>query len=72
MASCLVAPLAGTVWKVEVKQGEAIAQGTVCVVLESMKMEIPLEAPTTTVVAQVLCAEGDVVQEGDPLVHFVS
>jgi acetyl-CoA carboxylase biotin carboxyl carrier protein len=57
----------GTVWKIEVKQGEAVTEGQVCVILESMKMEMPVEAPAAGTVAQVLVKEGQPVSEGDTL-----
>ncbi|MCY4013081.1 MAG: biotin/lipoyl-binding carrier protein [Gammaproteobacteria bacterium] len=53
----------GNVWKVEVEAGERVEEGDVLLILESMKMEIPLEAPTAGTVAQVLVAVEDAVQE---------
>jgi acetyl-CoA carboxylase biotin carboxyl carrier protein len=61
------AHITGTVWKIEVKQGEAIAEGQVCVILESMKMEMPVEAPAAGTVTQILVKEGQPVSEGDTL-----
>ncbi|HEX3769270.1 MAG TPA: acetyl-CoA carboxylase biotin carboxyl carrier protein subunit [Polyangiaceae bacterium] len=61
------AHITGTVWKIEVKQGEAVTEGQVCVILESMKMEMPVEAPAAGTVAQVLVKEGQPVSEGDTL-----
>jgi len=53
----------GNVWKVEVEAGARVEEGDVLLILESMKMEIPLEAPTAGTVAQVLVAVEDAVQE---------
>jgi acetyl-CoA carboxylase biotin carboxyl carrier protein len=62
------AHITGTVWKIEKRAGEAVAAGDVLVILESMKMEMPVEAPQNGVVHEVKCAEGQSVQEGDTLV----
>ena len=53
----------GNVWKVEVEAGERVEEGDVLLILESMKMEIPLEAPTAGTVAEVLVVVEDAVQE---------
>ncbi len=53
----------GNVWKVEVKAGARVDEGDVLLVLESMKMEIPVEAPEPGTVAEVLVAVEDAVQE---------
>jgi acetyl-CoA carboxylase biotin carboxyl carrier protein len=62
------AHITGTVWKIEVKEGEDVAEGQVLVILESMKMEMPLEAPRKGKVEKVHVAEGQAVNEGDALV----
>ncbi|MBI4897000.1 MAG: biotin/lipoyl-binding carrier protein [Actinobacteria bacterium] len=62
------AHITGTVWKIEVKPGDEIAEGDTVVILESMKMEMPVESEDDGVVKEVLCAEGQAVAEGDPLV----
>jgi acetyl-CoA carboxylase biotin carboxyl carrier protein len=56
------------VWKIEVKEGEQVAEGQVCVILESMKMEMPIEAPSSGKVEKVHVVEGQAVNEGDVLV----
>ena len=48
--------------------GEQVAEGQVCVILESMKMEMPVEAPSAGKVEKVHVAEGQAVNEGDVLV----
>ncbi|MFN8130751.1 MAG: biotin/lipoyl-binding carrier protein [Solirubrobacteraceae bacterium] len=62
------AHITGTVWKIEVKVGDAVAEGDTVVILESMKMEMPVEAEDGGTVAEILCEEGQSVNEGDPLV----
>lgn len=61
------AHITGTVWKIEVNEGEMIAEGQTCVILESMKMEMPVEAPQAGRVERIFCSEGQAVNEGDVL-----
>ena len=68
MATPVNAHITGTVWKIEVKEGEQVAEGQTCVILESMKMEMPVEAPASGKVEKVHVAEGQAVNEGDVLV----
>ena len=67
MSTTVNAHITGTVWKIEVKPGEDIAEGQVCVILESMKMEMPVEAPRAGAVEKVLVVEGQAVSEGEAL-----
>ncbi len=62
------AHITGTVWKIEVQVGDSVEEGDAVVILESMKMEMPVEAEDPGVVAEILCAEGQSVSEGDTLV----
>jgi acetyl-CoA carboxylase biotin carboxyl carrier protein len=62
------AHITGTVWKVEVKVGDTVAEGDTVVILESMKMEMPVETEEPGTVKEILCAEGQAVNEGDALV----
>jgi len=62
------AHIPGTVWKIEVEIGDAVEVGSTVVILESMKMEMPVEAEDAGVVKEILCEEGQSVAEGDPLV----
>ena len=62
------AHITGTVWKVEVAVGDNVAEGDTVVILESMKMEMPVEAEDDGTVKEILCEEGQAVNEGDPLV----
>lgn len=59
------AEMVANVWKIVVTQGDSVADGDTLVILESMKMEIPVLAESDGVVAALHVAEGDVVQEGD-------
>jgi acetyl-CoA carboxylase biotin carboxyl carrier protein len=70
MAQSVLAHITGTVWKIEVTVGESVAEGQTCVILESMKMEMPVEAPAAGKVEKIHCAEGQAVSEGDVLVSL--
>ncbi len=59
------AEMAGVVARILVPVGDRVASGQELVVLESMKMEIPLVAPVAGVVSELLVAEGAFVQAGD-------
>jgi acetyl-CoA carboxylase biotin carboxyl carrier protein len=61
------AEMVANVWKVVVAQGDHVADGDTLVILESMKMEIPVLAESDGVVVALHVSEGDVVQEGDVL-----
>jgi acetyl-CoA carboxylase biotin carboxyl carrier protein len=62
------AHITGTVWKIEVEVGDTVEEGEAVVILESMKMEMPVEAEDPGVVTEILCTEGQSVSEGDTLV----
>lgn len=64
------AQLSASVWQVQVGPGQSVDQGDVLVILESMKMEIPVEAEQPGVVREVLVKPDDLVQHGDPLVSL--
>ena len=57
--------MVANVWRVVVTAGDSVAPGDAVVILESMKMEIPVEAPAGGTVTEVRVEEGAVVQEGD-------
>jgi acetyl-CoA carboxylase biotin carboxyl carrier protein len=59
------AEMVANVWKVVVAQGDTIQEGDTICILESMKMEIPVEATAGGTVASINVTEGGVVQEGD-------
>jgi acetyl-CoA carboxylase biotin carboxyl carrier protein len=65
------AHITGTVWKIEVREGDEVTEGQVCVILESMKMEMPVESPAGGKVEKIHVAEGQAVSEGDTLVSLV-
>ena len=62
------AHITGTVWKVECEVGQAIADGDTVAIIESMKMEMPVESEEEGTVAEIRCKEGQSVTEGDVLV----
>ena len=64
------AEMVANVWRVLVSEGDHVADGDTLVILESMKMEIPVLAETSGVVSKLHVAEGDVVQE-DELIAVV-
>jgi acetyl-CoA carboxylase biotin carboxyl carrier protein len=68
--STVDAHITGTVWTIEVQVGDEIDEGDVVAVLESMKMEMPVEAEAGGIVAEVLCSSGQAVEEGQPLVRL--
>jgi acetyl-CoA carboxylase biotin carboxyl carrier protein len=65
MAEEIRAEMVANVWKVVAAAGDEVAEGDTLVILESMKMEIPVLAEADGCVAQLAVNEGDVVQEGD-------
>ena len=68
MATSVRAHITGTVWKIEVKVGDTVSEGQTVVILESMKMEMPVEAEDPGKVAEIRVEEGQSVSEGDVLV----
>ena len=64
------AHITGTVWKVEAKAGDELEEGDPIVILESMKMEIPVEAPEDGTVVEVKVEETQTVKEGDLIAIF--
>jgi acetyl-CoA carboxylase biotin carboxyl carrier protein len=62
------AHITGNVWKIEVAVGDTVSEDDEVIILESMKMEIPVESEDDGVVKEIKCAEGDSVNEGDVLI----
>ncbi|HEV2075405.1 MAG TPA: biotin/lipoyl-binding carrier protein [Thermoleophilaceae bacterium] len=62
------AHITGTVWKIECEVGQSIEEGDTLVILESMKMEMPVESEDDGVVKEIRCEEGKPVSEGDTLI----
>ena len=61
----VLAEMVANVWKVIASSGDVVGAGETLVILESMKMEIPVESPVSGTVRDVRVREGDVVQDGD-------
>jgi acetyl-CoA carboxylase biotin carboxyl carrier protein len=61
----VIAEMVANVWKVLVSQGDQVSEGDTLCILESMKMEIPVEASAGGTVSELKVSEGGVVQEGD-------
>ena len=57
----------GTVWKLERQTGDVVAKGETILIIESMKMEIPIDAPAAGTLRELLVAEGESVSEGQVL-----
>ena len=68
MATEVEAQIAGNVWKVEKAVGERVVEEEVILIIESMKMEIPVEAPRAGLILEIRVAEGDSIEEGVVLV----
>jgi biotin carboxyl carrier protein len=72
MATDVVAHITGTVWKILVKPGDQVTAEQTLVILESMKMEMPIESPEAGRVVSVAVVEGASVDEGDLLLSLES
>jgi len=68
--SSIQANMAGSIWKILVGIGDKVEAGQEVVILESMKMEIPIAADSKGVVKKILFNEGDFVNEGDSLIEL--
>jgi biotin carboxyl carrier protein len=64
----VLSEVAGSVWKIEVAVDQAVAEGDTLLIVESMKMEIPVSAPKAGTVAEIRTAEGEPVADGQLLV----
>lgn len=64
MATEVQAPITGNVWKIERSAGDEVAEEEVLIILESMKMEIPVEAPCGGRLVEIRVREGESVEEG--------
>lgn len=65
-------PMAGSVWKVIAQENDEVKAGDVLVILESMKMEIPIEAEKDGVLVELKVQEGDFIQEEDVIATIKS
>ena len=64
--------ITGTIWKIEVKPGDSVAQDDILIIIESMKMEIPVLAPEAGKVVEILVAEEEAIKEGQLLARLES
>ncbi|ASR35810.1 acetyl-CoA carboxylase biotin carboxyl carrier protein subunit [Prauserella marina] len=67
MASESLAPADGLVWKIVKKAGDTVSEGDEIVILESMKMEIPVTAATGGTITRLFVEEGQAVEEDDTI-----
>jgi len=63
----VLAEMVANVWKIVAAVGDEVAEGDTICILESMKMEIPVEAPVSGRLTEIGVTEGGVVQEGDTI-----
>jgi 3-methylcrotonyl-CoA carboxylase alpha subunit len=70
VAQSLTAPMPATVLKVLVQPGTAVKKGDIVIILEAMKMELPIRAAGDAVVSAVRCREGELVQSDAVLVEL--
>ena len=70
VAGAVVAPLPGSVTKIEVKEGDAVTAGQVVVTLESMKMNVPVKAPSDGTVRAIHVKVGDSLQVDEPILEL--
>lgn len=63
-------PVTGSVWRVTCAVGDEVVTGDTLLIIESMKMEIPVEADADGAVTELMCDVGDSVVEGQPLVRI--
>ena len=66
----VMSPMPATVVAIHVTPGQVVAEGDTLIVLEAMKMELPIRAPRNGVVKTVACATGELVQPGVNLLEF--
>jgi acetyl-CoA carboxylase biotin carboxyl carrier protein len=67
MSTQVVAHITGTVWEIRVAVGESVQEGQALIVLESMKMEMPVESPGAGRVTTIAVSQGQAVEEGEVL-----
>lgn len=69
MSTKVRSEITGSIWKIEVADGATVASGDILIIMESMKMEIPVEAPSAGR-CRLLVEEGQTVQEGNVLAEI--
>ncbi len=67
MATEVKAPITGNLWKIVKAVGDTVEEYDTVMILESMKMEIPVESPCSGKIAEIKAAEGASIMEGDVL-----
>ena len=67
MATDVKAHITGTVWKIEAQPGTQVNEGDTVIILESMKMEMPVESPAGGTIREIKIKEGEAVDEGKVL-----
>ncbi|MES1158186.1 MAG: acetyl-CoA carboxylase biotin carboxyl carrier protein subunit [Haliangium ochraceum] len=70
MAISVNAHITGTVWKITVQVGDAVTEGQTVAILESMKMEMPVESPAAGKVSAIVAKEGQPIEEGAPILEL--
>lgn len=70
MTRKICAPMTGTIFKILVEPGQVFSSGEAVAILESMKMEIPIEAESAGTVEAVLVKEGDVIDEDGTILTY--
>lgn len=68
MSYQVLAPMAGTIFRIDVAEGDAVTEASVLIVMESMKMEIPVEAMFDGKVSKIHCNVGDLVDQDQLLI----
>lgn len=68
MTTTVNSEIAGKVWQIERQAGDQVEEDDTILILESMKMEIPVTAPVSGVIQEILVAEGDEIAEEQALV----
>lgn len=66
----VISEITGKVWKIEAEVGEELEEDDPVLILESMKMEIPVLAPDDGTIAEILVSEGDPVKEGQVIARL--
>lgn len=62
--------ITGTIWKIEVKPGDSVGEDDILIIIESMKMEIPVLAPEAGTVAEIVVKEEEAIKEGQLLARL--
>lgn len=70
MSNKVNSPITANVWKVLVKEGDTVSEGSTIVILESMKMEIPVDSPVSGVIKKIYVSEGNSIVEGEPIAEI--